>query len=441
MDWLFLLIGIVVGGAAAWFLGKAQARDSMAIVRQQIEQKDNEILELRKHYDEERVGHAALKSKLEEKEQALADQRAFIDESKTMLSDSFGKLSKTALGENNQQFLVLAKSAMETLIADAKGDLGKRQQAINDLLTPLNEVLKQYDNHVQQLGQSLKSDYGSVGEQSRTAISLNEALQKQVGNLVQALRSPQTRGRWGELTLRKAAELAGMEKECDFEEQVSVASDTGQLRPDMIVHLPSGRDIVVDAKVPLAAYLDMIEATSDEDRVRHLGRHATQVRAHMAKLSQKEYWRQFAQAPDLVVMFVPGESILGAALQQEPSLFEEGIRLKVVIASPVTFIALLRTVAIVWREEQMKENVERIRALGAEMHDRIATFARHFTAIGNSVEKAADAYLRARSSLESRVLVSARKFKELGATAQGEIPEIPNIETVSSSDVTEAPPE
>src|SRR3972149_7614499 len=250
MDWLFLLIGIVVGGAAAWFLGKAQARDSLAIVRQQIDQKDKEILDLRKLYDEERVGHASLKSKLEEKEQALADLRTYTDESIKRQSDSFAALSRSALGENNQQFLTLAKSVLDTLVTDAKGDLGKRQEAIDNLLKPLNEVLNRYNDQVQRLEESRQKAYGSLDQQLKSVATTTESLQKETGNLGQALRAPQVRGRWGELTLRRVVELAGMTKYCDFTEQQSVDTDSGRLRPDMIVHLPGGRDIVVDAKVP-----------------------------------------------------------------------------------------------------------------------------------------------------------------------------------------------
>jgi DNA recombination protein RmuC len=441
MDWLFLLIGIVVGGAAAWFLGKAQARDSLAIVRQQIDQKDREILDLRKMYDEERVGHASLKSKLEEKEQALTAQKTYIAESEKKLSDSFAALSRDALLSNSQVFLDRAKSELANLVTDAKGDLGKRQQAIDDLLKPLNEVLNRYNDQVQRLEESRQKAYGSLDQQLKSVATTTESLQKETGNLVQALRAPQVRGRWGELTLRRVVELAGMTKYCDFTEQLSVDTDSGRLRPDMIIHLPGGRDIVVDAKVPLVAYLDMIAATNDEDRGLHLKRHAGQAREHMRKLATKEYWNQFDKAPDFVVMFIPAESFFSAAAELDRLLIEDGIRNNIILSSPTTLIALLRTIAMGWRQEQLAENTKQIGALGAEIYERIATFVRNFAAVGSSLEKATEAYNKSVGSLESRVLVSARKFKELGTTTQNDIPEISQIEHIPRSIETEALPE
>jgi DNA recombination protein RmuC len=441
MEWLFLLIGVLVGGAAAWLLGKAQARDSLAIVRQQIDQKDGEIHDLRRLYDEERVGHASLKSKLEEKEQALAELRTYTDESIKRQSDTFAALSKDALGSNNQMFLDLARSTLETLVTDAKGDLGKRQQAIDDLLKPMNEALNRYNDQVQRLEESRQKAYGSLDQQLKSVASTTESLQKETGNLVQALRAPQVRGRWGELTLRRVVELAGMTKYCDFTEQLSVDTDSGRLRPDMIVHLPGGRDIVVDAKVPLVAYLDMIAASNDEDRTHHLQRHAGQVREHMRKLGTKEYWNQFDKTPDFVVMFIPAESFFSAAAELDRLLIEDGIRNNIILSSPTTLIALLRTVAMGWRQEQIAENATQISALGAEIYERIATFVRNFAAVGNSLEKATEAYNKSVGSLENRVLVSARKFKEMGATVQGDIPEIAQIEHIPRSIETEPLPE
>lgn len=433
MEWLFLLIGVLIGGAAAWFLGGAQARGSLAIVRQQIDQKDKEILDLRKLYDDERVGHASLKSKLEEKEQALAAQKTYIAESEKKLSDSFAALSRSALGENNQQFLALAKSALETLVTDAKGDLGKRQEGIDNLLKPLNEVLIRYNDQVQRLEESRQKAYGGLDQQLKSVATTTASLQKETGNLVQALRAPQVRGRWGELTLRRVVELAGMTKYCDFTEQLSVDTDDGRLRPDMIVHLPGGRNIVVDAKVPWAAYYDMIAASNDEERTHHLQRHAGQVREHMRKLGAKEYWNQFDKTPDFVVMFIAAESFFSAAAEIDRLLIEDGIRNNIILSSPTTLIALLRTVAMGWRQEQMTENAKKISALGADMYDRIATFVRNFSVVGTSLEKATEAYNKSVGSLESRVLVSARRFKELGATTREEIPQIEQVEIIPRS--------
>jgi DNA recombination protein RmuC len=433
MEWLILLAGLVVGGLAAWFLGKAQAKDSLDIVKQQIAQKDEEIIKLRELYDTERVTHAGLKSRMDEAEKNLAAQKTFLSESQKTLSDAFGTLSKDALNSNNEMFLQLAKSNLERLVSDAKGDLSKRQEAIDNLLKPLNEALKEYRQQVQNLEVSRKEAYGSLDQQLKGVASTTQSLQKETGNLVQALRAPQVRGRWGEMTLRRVAELAGMSDRCDFEEQASVESESGRLRPDMTVFLPGGRNIVVDSKVPLVAFLDMLSATTEEERAHHLKRHAGQVREHMRKLAAKEYWNQFEKTPDFVVMFIPAESFFSAAVEVDRSLIEDGLRNNVILSSPTTFIALLRTVAMGWRQEQMAENATRISALGAQVHERITKFVEHFARVGRALEKATESYNASVGTLESRVLTSARKFKELGATAQADIPEISQIDRVPRS--------
>jgi DNA recombination protein RmuC len=235
------------------------------------------------------------------------------------------------------------------------------------------------------------------------------------------------------MTLRRVAELAGMSDRCDFEEQASVESESGRLRPDMTVFLPGGRNIVVDSKVPLVAFLDMLSASTEDERAHHLKRHAGQVREHMRKLAAKEYWNQFEKTPDFVVMFIPAESFFSAAVEADRSLIEDGLRNNVILSSPTTFIALLRTVAMGWRQEQMAENATRISALGAQVHERITKFVEHFARVGRALEKATESYNASVGTLESRVLTSARKFKELGATAQADIPEISQVDRVPRS--------
>ncbi|MEW5875099.1 MAG: DNA recombination protein RmuC [Candidatus Zixiibacteriota bacterium] len=430
MEWLFLLIGILIGGLAAWFLGRTQARDSLGIVRSQIDQKDAEILELRRAFDAERVAHAALRSRLEETERRLTEQKTFLDDAQRSMENSFAALSQKALGSSNEMFLNQAKAQLQTLVTDAKGDLSKRQEAIDAMLKPLGEVLKRYDQQVQQLSQSVQKDYGSVDQQLKSVAAAAETLQKETGNLVQALRAPQVRGRWGELTLRRVVELAGLTRHCDFTEQVSV--DDNRLRPDMVVHLPGGQTVVVDAKVSLAAYLDMLAASSEEDRQQHLRRHAGQVREHMRKLGTKDYWNQFAQAPDFVVMFIPAESFFSAAVEMDRGLIEDGMRNNVILSSPTTLIALLRAVAMGWRQEQIAENAAQISRLGAKLHERIAKFVEHLNVVGKSLHKATESYNAAMRSLESRVLVSAREFKDLGAT-QRDIPEAETVDTLPTA--------
>ncbi|HEX9751748.1 MAG TPA: DNA recombination protein RmuC [candidate division Zixibacteria bacterium] len=428
MVWLYLIAGLLVGALGAWLAARSGRRpapegpsaDTLQIVRQQIDQKDGEILKLRELYDTERTAHgetrkelAVTQHKLTESSQNLAEQRQFIEESKKNLADAFKALSGDVLKERLEEF---------------RQQAGERQQSIDALIKPLTDSLSRYEKQIQELERTRQHAYGTIEEQLKTVTAATDLLKRETANLGQALRKPQVRGRWGELTLRRVAELAGMSERCDFYEQQSVDTDEGRQRPDMIVHLPGERTIVVDAKVPLVAFLDAVEAADDDERAAHLRRHTAHVRDHMKKLSGKAYWSQFDQTPDFVVMFIPGESFFSAAVDVDRNLYEEGVRSNVILSSPTTFIALLRTVALGWRQEQLTENAAQISKLGAELHERISKFVEHYIRVGKSLESATAAYNESVGSLESRVLVSTRKFRELGATAQPDIPESAPIE-------------
>jgi len=316
----------------------------------------------------------------------------------------------------------LAKSTLETLVTQAKGDFGKSKEEIDGLVNPLKVSLEKYEKHIQEIELDRKEAYGSIKEQLQNVI-------KETSSLGTALRSPQGRGRWGEITLKRVVELAGMSEHCDFTEQESIKTEDGILRPDMTINLPGGRHIVIDAKVNLVAFQEAMNSSTDEERNLALKRHATDMRGHMKDLSKKAYWEQFRDStPELVVMFIPGESFFGAAVEVDKALIEDGALKNVILSTPTTLIALLKAIAFGWRQEQLAKNASEIRIIGSEIYDRIVTFIKNLSKVGVSLERATGAYNSAVGTLESRVLVSARKLKELGTTGADDISEVVQVE-------------
>jgi DNA recombination protein RmuC len=350
---------------------------------------------------------------------ATARERdTLLQQTREQMRDIFGATAIEALDANTQRLDERSESRLES-----------KKALIDQALKNVSDRIKELGDYSKTLEASRKEAYGGLRQQVEGLVTAQQDLRKVAGNLATALRAPKVRGRWGEIGLRNAADMAGMTEYCDYAMEVTVDSDEGRQRPDMVVRLPGGGQIIVDAKVPMDAFLNAIEAEKPEDRSGFLSQHAQQVRVQMQKLSEKAYWSQFERAPEFVVMFIPGESFFSAALEADPKLLEDGMKRRVVLATPSTLMALLRIVAFGWREESIAENAKKISDLGKELYDRIRIFTSHFVTAGRAIKNAMDSYNKSVGSLESRVLSSARKFRELGATGSEDIPSVEKVDS------------
>jgi len=371
-----------------------------------------------------RAAEARLEAELKGERTASAEKLALVNAAEKALREAFQALSSEALQNNNQAFLTLATTALGEVQQRATGELDSRRQAVDELIKPIRESLERVGTQLRTVETERLSAYSTLNEQVRSLATTQQQLHSETANLVRALRTPNVRGRWGEIQLRRVVELAGMLPHCDFQEQPTVATDEGRRRPDLVVRLPGGRQMVVDAKAPLLAYLDALEATDESLRDANLKEHARQVRDHVTSLGAKTYWTQFQPSPEFVVMFLPAETFFNAALQHDPTLIEFAANRRVVLASPTSLIALLYAVAHGWQQQDVANSVLELGQLGRTLYDRLRTMVTHFEALRRSLDGATAAYNNAMGSLESRVLVAARRFKDLSASA----PEIPLIE-------------
>jgi len=351
--------------------------------------------------------------------QGEIDVRMKVVEEKEQLKQQFAQqfshLSSQALERNNRQFLQLAEQNLKQYQEGAKAELGKREQAIENMVKPIREALEKTEKQIQQVEKDRKEQFGSLTAQLQQTAETQSRLQAETSNLVQALRKPEVRGQWGELTLKRVVELAGMVDHCDFDEQQTVRDSEGTTsRPDMIVRMPENREIVVDAKTPLYAYVNATQTADPAERQQELERFARHVKEKVKELSTKSYWSQFERSPEFVVLFIPGEQFLGAALDIHPELQEEALRQKVVLATPNNLVALLKTIAFGWRQQAVAENAEKLRQEGTELYNRVVTFTGHLTKVGKNLRQSVESYNQAVGSLEHKLLPGARKFTEMG---------------------------
>jgi DNA recombination protein RmuC len=434
MTAVWIALGAALGGTLVFLWARTQIVVGRANgvrvgeLERAVRERDVRLTDVQRDLGDARVQLSALRTQLEHERASAAEKLALLEDAERQLADRFRALSADALTRNNEVFLELARNALGHQHQLARGELEARAREIDNLVRPLRESLEKVDVRMSELEKARALAYGTLTEQIRALAEAQLALQTEAHNLARALRAPQVRGRWGELQLKRVVEMAGMVEHCDFVLQESVPADDGRLRPDMIIRLPNSRSIVVDAKAPLQAYLDAVEAPDDGARANALRQHVQQIRTHIRKLGEKAYWDHLDSTPELVVLFLPGETFYSAALELDPHLIEDAVQQRVVLATPTTLIALLRAVSYGWRQDTITREALQISALGKELYTRVRIMAQHFADMRKALDRTVVTFNRAVSSMETRVLPSARKFRELGAVTTDDIPQLEAVD-------------
>ena len=416
MNALWLACGVIIGAALLAFAMRPRLR-ALAAQATRAGELERDLVRVQSDLAHER--------------ERAAERLATISDAQERLSTSFKALSAEALQSNMAQLTELARAQLRATQTEVKGDLDKRQQAVEQLVGPLKEQLGRVDSQLVRLDQERRESRGRLEAQLKTLTETGDRLRSETGALVTALRKPNQRGQWGQMQLRNVVESAGMIRHCDFAEQSSFAGDEATLRPDMVVNLPGGKHVIVDAKSPLQGVLDAHQARDDAERERYLRDHARLLRKHVKSLADKAYWAGMDSTPDLVVMFLPGESLLSAALEADSALLEDAMALRVLIATPTTLLALLHSVAYGWQQERVAESAQEISDLGRELHTRLAKLATLLAKLGTRLNSTVTAYNDTIGSYEARVLPGARRFADHGAVAEGT--ELPELEPVTVS--------
>ena len=445
---LALAVGLIFGGLAIWLMLRTDTNSAYARARSEVvaeqtalterlsgkevriedlarerDQLKAELAKLREENNGLKAASVELQTKLDESEDAAEEKLAFLSQSQERLSEAFKAVSAEALQSNNQTFLGLARATLQKLHEEGPGDAaGNHGRVIDEIVKPLKETLGKVETNIKEMEKARVADYTGISEQVKSLMAAQDLMRAEASSLVSALRGPAVHGRWGEVQLRRVVEMAGMAPYCDFEEQTPAGADGDRSRPDMLVRLPNQREVVVDTKVSLKAYMEAMEAHDEQTRVAKLSEHAAEVRAHLQKLGSKEYWDQFHSPPEFVVAFLPAEAFFGAALEQDSGLIEFGVQHRVILATPTTLIALLKAVAYGWRQEQLTQNAQEISDLGKTLYHRLQAFSKSMEDVQCNLQRTVEGYNKAVGTLESTVLASARKFEDLGAAAKAEIP-------------------